>query len=215
MKLRTVRELKKRTTSLISLIMMALPVSAMAGLFGYQENERENLELFPQWLSVLERNIKQNAPEGDCKSRELNQCHVKKWISYLNEIKNHEAIRQLKEVNDFANKQPYILDIENYGIEDYWATPAEFLYNHGDCEDYAIIKMLSLKMLGFKMNNMKLVVLQDTNLRIPHAVLAVETINDTLILDNQIDEVISHKFILHYVPIYAINEARWWMFLPE
>lgn len=65
------------------------------------------------------------------------------------------------------------------------------------------------------MQGIRLVVLQDTNLRIPHAVLAVNTANDTLIMDNQVDEVISHKHILHYVPVYAVNEKKWWMFLPQ
>lgn len=185
-----------------------------AGLFGYQENERSNLELFPQWLSVLERHLKERVPEGDCESRKLDQCHLKNWMSFLKKIRKLPKLEQVYRVNQFANEHSYILDIENYGVEDYWATPREFLANNGDCEDYAITKMLSLKMLGFKMDNIRLVVLQDTNLRTPHAVLAVKTKNDTLILDNQINEVVSHKHILHYVPVYAVNEKKWWMFLP-
>jgi predicted transglutaminase-like cysteine proteinase len=122
---------------------------------------------------------------------------------------------QIKQVNRFANQQDYILDIENYGVEDYWATPKQFLYNNGDCEDYAITKMLTLKQLGFSMNNMRIVVLQDTNLRIPHAVLALNVKGDILIMDNQIEEVVSHRHIVHYVPIYSVNETRWWMHLPN
>lgn len=190
-------------------------LSAQSGLFGYQENERSNLDLFPQWLSVLERNIKQRTPEGNCETRRMDQCHLKNWLSFLNEIKRLPELEQVKKINYYANKHDYILDIDNYGMEDYWATPREFLYNNGDCEDYAITKMLSLKMLGFEMQHIRLVVLQDTNLRTPHAVLAINTRNDTLIMDNQIDEVVSHKHILHYVPVYALNENKWWMFLPE
>ena len=190
-------------------------VTAQSGLFGYQENERSNLDLFPQWLSVLERNIRQHTPEGNCESRRLDQCHLKNWLSFLKEIKSLPKLEQVKKINYYANKHDYILDIDNYGMEDYWATPREFLYNNGDCEDYAITKMLSLKMLNFEMQHIRLVVLQDTNLRTPHAVLAVDTRNDTLIMDNQIDEVVSHKHILHYVPVYALNENKWWMFLPQ
>jgi len=186
-----------------------------AGLFGYKENERKNLKMFPQWLSVLERNIKQNAPKGMCETNKLDQCHVKNWMRFLESIRHLPKTRQINEVNNYANQHDYILDIENYGVKDYWATPREFLYNNGDCEDYAITKMLSLKILGFNMSGIRLVVLQDTNLRIPHAVLALSTKNDILILDNQVDEVISHKHVLHYVPIYALNEKKWWMFLPE
>lgn len=196
-------------------ILCLLPLVAEAGLFGYQENERENLKLFPKWLSVLERSVKQNVPEGNCETRRLDKCHVRHWMQFLSSIRHLSKIEQVRQVNRYANKHEYILDIENYGIEDYWATPREFLYNNGDCEDYAITKMLSLKMLGFEMRNIRLVVLQDTNLRIPHAVLAINTRTDTLIMDNQIDEVVSHRHILHYVPVYALNEKKWWMFLPQ
>ncbi|MCW9047597.1 MAG: transglutaminase-like cysteine peptidase [Gammaproteobacteria bacterium] len=188
---------------------------AIGGLFGYQENERKSLQMFPQWLSVLERHIKQGAPKGNCETSKLDQCHVKNWMKFLESIRHLSKARQIKEVNLYANKHDYILDIENYGLKDYWATPREFLYNNGDCEDYAITKMLSLKILGFNMSGIRLVVLQDTNLRIPHAVLALNTKNDILIMDNQVDEVISHKHVLHYVPIYALNDKKWWMFLPQ
>ena len=197
------------------MILLSPPVTGASGLFGYQENIRTNLSLFPQWLSVLERNITQYTPDGNCETNRLDQCHLKKWQNFLMRIQSLPQREQLIAVNQFANEHEYILDIENYGIDDYWATPKEFLYNNGDCEDYAIIKMLSLKKLGFDMRKIRLVVLQDTNLRTPHAVLAVESPGDTLIMDNQVDEVISHKYIMHYVPVYAVNEKKWWMFLPQ
>ncbi len=188
---------------------------AGSSLFGYPAALQSNLQLFPQWLSVLERHLKNNIPEGHCQSRRLDSCHVKNWHSFLQRIKKLPKAEQIEQVNLFANQQNYILDIDNYKLEDYWATPKEFLYNSGDCEDYAITKMLSLKQLGFNTAAMRIVVLQDTNLRIPHAVLAINIKGDILILDNQIDEVISHKHIVHYTPIYALNEQYWWMFSPK
>jgi len=197
------------------LLFFFTPGNVSADLFGYKGNIRNKLDNFPQWLSVLERNIKQNAPLGKCETNKLDQCHVKNWMMYLESIRHLSKEKQINKVNFYANKHEYILDIENYGVNDFWATPGEFLYNSGDCEDYAITKMLSLKILGFDMRSVRLIVLQDTNLRVPHAVLAVNTKNDILIMDNQIDEVISHKHVLHYVPIYAVNENNWWMFLPK
>ncbi|MBO6784654.1 MAG: hypothetical protein JJ899_15470, partial [Alphaproteobacteria bacterium] len=55
------------------------------------------------------------------------------------------------------------------------------------------------------------VVLNDQNLKIPHAVLAVRNAGDELILDNQVDRVVSHRVIRHYRPIFSINEEAWWM----
>ena len=189
--------------------------TALAGLFGYQETQRNDMKIFPQWLSVLERQLKDNIPEGLCQTRVLDSCHFKQWQVFLDGLRPLPASEQIRRVNAYANQQAYVLDIENYGSEDYWATPRQFLYNNGDCEDYAIIKLFSLKQLGYDVARMRIVVLQDTNLRIPHAVLAVEYQGDTLILDNQVPEVISQRYIVHYVPIYAVNEQHWWMYLPQ
>lgn len=199
----------------LSVSLMLICQSSYADLFGYQATQRSNLKIFPQWLSVLERHIKTNIRENNCETRRLDSCHIKRWHGFLNSIKGKTAKEKINQVNNFANSQQYILDIENYGMEDYWAAPRQFLYNNGDCEDYVITKMLSLKYLGFKQEDMQLVVLQDTNLRIPHAVLAVRHNGDALIMDNQIEEVVSHRHIVHYVPIYSVNEDKWWMYLPN
>ena len=186
-----------------------------ADLFGYQQIKKQNLTLFPQWLSVLERHILNLKDANPCVAAKFNQCHLKQWQKFLNSIRHLEVKQQIKRVNKYANEKEYILDVENYGVADYWATPKEFLINNGDCEDYAIIKMLSMKWLGYDVDSMRVVVVQDTNLRIPHAVMAIENDNDILILDNQIEEVISHADIYHYVPVYSVNEKHWWMHVPN
>lgn len=194
---------------------VAAASGAASQLFGYQEIYKTDLSLFPQWLSVLERHIKLKTPQGSCESAQFNQCHLQQWQAFLAEIKPLASAEQIRRVNLYANEKRYVLDIENYGILDYWATPLEFLQHNGDCEDYAIFKMLSLKQLGYAVEDMRVVVVQDTNLRIPHAVMALSQHNDILILDNQIKQVISHKDIFHYVPVYSVNEKHWWMHLPN
>jgi predicted transglutaminase-like cysteine proteinase len=188
--------------------------SVPIGLFGYQEIQKQDLSLFPQWLSVLERHLLNVSAASSCQSTQFNQCHLKQWQAFLKSIKHLPAMSQIKLVNKYANQKEYILDIENYAVADFWATAKEFLVNSGDCEDYAIIKMLSMKWLGYDVNSMRVVVVQDTNLRVAHAVMAIKNNNDIYILDNQIEEVISHMDIFHYVPVYSINEDNWWMHLP-
>ena len=186
-----------------------------ARLFGYQEIKKQDLSLFPQWLSVLERHLLNIEDSGSCQSATFNRCHLREWQTFLSSIKNKPVSEQIKSVNRYANAKEYTLDIENYGLVDYWATPKEFLMNNGDCEDYAITKLFSLRWLGYPMDDLRIVVLQDTNLRIPHAVLAVADNNDIMIMDNQIHEVISHRDIVHYAPVYSINEQDWWIHLPN
>jgi predicted transglutaminase-like cysteine proteinase len=188
---------------------------ASNSLFGYRETIKTNMSLFPQWLSVLEQHIHEMTPEGQCDAKVFNRCHMREWLTFLESIQHLNEEQQIIKVNRYANEKEYVLDIENYGIEDYWATPKGFLQNNGDCEDYAIIKMLSLKLLGFNVETMRIVVVQDTNQRIAHAVMSLARRNDILILDNQIEEIISHRDIYHYVPVYSVNERNWWMHLPK
>jgi len=204
---------------LIAVICLVLWPAAEAAtfssrLFGYGETEQPDTQVFGQWIQMLERHLRMDIPEGDCTEKRLNRCHMRNWLAFLEGLRGRPRHQQLDAVNRYANRKEYILDIDNYGIEDYWAVPREFLYNNGDCEDYAITKLFSLLWLGVPIDDMRLVVLQDTNLRIPHAVLAVAENDDIMILDNQIQEVVSHHDIVHYAPVYSINEHHWWIHIP-
>lgn len=184
-------------------------------LFGYRQSQQADIKVFSQWVQVLERHILEDVSEDDCQARTFNRCHLNNWFAFLQRIRSLPRDKQLEKVNQYANNRPYILDIENYGLEDYWAIPRELLYNGGDCEDYAITKLFSLRWLGFPANELRIVVLQDTNLRIPHAVLAVARDQNIFILDNQVEEVIPHLKIVHYSPVYSINEKHWWIHTPN
>lgn len=184
-----------------------------ASLFGFREQQRESLDIFPQWISVLKRHAKDNLSDGDCSKPRL-ICHMAEWQQFLGTLKGQSARQQFAAVNAFANEKQYVLDINIYGVPDYWAIPREFLYNDGDCEDFAILKYMSLRQLGFSADMMRVVVLQDTNLRAAHAVLALYTDDDILILDNQAQQIVTHRNIVHYVPIFSVNEKHWWMHTP-
>lgn len=187
---------------------------AFSGLFGYRAMEQNGLAHLPQWLSVLERHILEDAPEGNCSEGVLTKCHLRRWFEFLESIRGLSREEQIFQVNRYANKKEYVLDLNNYGREDYWAIAREFLYNGGDCEDYAITKFFSLKWLGYSSDEIRIVILQDTNLRTPHAVLAVSSGRDAVILDNQSGETRSHTRIVHYIPLFSLNETAWWLHLP-
>jgi predicted transglutaminase-like cysteine proteinase len=194
---------------------LSFAATGFTDLFGYTAEPQQNLDYLPQWLAALERHLLQDVPEGDCSEASFNRCHLQHWLAYLAAIKSKPALEQIDAVNLYANKKEYILDMTNYGTQDYWAIAREFLYNGGDCEDYAITKFFSLRWLGFDTDTLRIVILQDTNLRIAHAVLAVSYGNDILILDNQTQQVVSHAAIAHYLPLYSVNEKTWWLHLPR
>lgn len=194
------------------LLLPQVPVVEAVGIFGFKENKHASLKPFPKWRKVL--NSYKSLP-GDCTTGRLNACAYKKWEELIEGLKDKPKQVQLERINTYMNLYRYILDPINWGVKDYWEIPKEFFGRFGDCEDYAIVKYFSLRALGWKASDMKIVVLQDLNLRVAHAILAVKFNEKEVILDNQIGLVVDSKRIRHYRPIYAVNEQGWWRYKPN
>lgn len=181
-------------------------------LFGTGEIKSKNLKKFNKWTSVLDRYAVEVKDElKKCTLTATNKCLVTKWRIYLKKLKDKTPRQQVELVNKYINKWLYIIDPANYNKKDYWATPKQFYSRNGDCEDYAIAKYASLVHLGFDKSQMRIVVLQDLNLRVGHAVLVVYLDGQPLILDNQISKVVNADRIKHYKPIFSLNETNWWL----
>jgi predicted transglutaminase-like cysteine proteinase len=210
---------RRAFSTLVYVITLLAPIGAAHAfpedLFGYRQSPQVALRTFPLWIDALERHVREDLPNGSCDELRMNRCHLEQWLKFLDGVKGLPVREQLRAINRFANTKPYVLDIDNYGVEDYWAISREFLATGGDCEDYAITKLFSLRWLGYPREDLRLVVVQDTNLRVPHAVLAVAADKDILILDNQVPEIISHHAIAHYAPVYSMTDQSWWIHLPQ
>ncbi len=175
-----------------------------APLFGTTEKASTNIDPFTKWSGMFRR---LDAAMSDSSSQRV----VSEWKQNLESMRGLPLEQMAARVNDLANSQDYINDSRNWGTSDYWATPVEFLTRGGDCEDFAIAKYVSLRALGVPENRLRITILQDMQKNIPHAVLAVYTDNDVLILDNQIKSVRSSSSISHYKPIFSINRTAWWL----
>ena len=181
-------------------------------LFGSREVQSNKLFLFPKWRGALSRHFNEaKLADAPCTATAFNRCHLRQWKKFLRGLGGIDRISQVKAVNHFFNRHPYIIDPKNYGVPDYWATPFQFLTRDGDCEDYAITKYFSLRSLGFPAESMRIVVLQDLNLNTAHAILVVYMGKKALVLDNQVTTVVDANSIYHYRPIYSINEQHWWL----
>ena len=183
--------------------------------FNTHEVERANLTPFPKWTGMLERHLRETRTiPGSCHPTPITRCRWEEWMAFLQSIRDRDFAAQMDAVNRYMNQHKYVLDIVNWGVEDYWATPYEFLRVNGDCEDFAIAKFISLRLLGHVADNMRVVVLQDLNLRTPHAVLVVQREGHYWVLDNQIPQVVDSTTIRHYRPIYSVDEKHWWLHKP-
>lgn len=187
-------------------------------LFGSREIKSTNMASFSKWTDMwrkynLPRTVADRPRDETLRCRGMDRvnCNRDDWEAFIVAAAGKPERQLLDEVNAYMNRSPYIVDPVNWGVPDYWATPDEFFLKDGDCEDYAISKYVTLKRLGVDPETMRLVILQDENLRAAHAVLAVALGDDVYILDNQVDSVLSHTQILHYRPVYSINESAWWL----
>lgn len=192
----------------------AAAVTAEPSFFNTKEIKSTNMAPFKKWTAAVERyseeKTKAGKIAGDCKSSQFNRCHYERWLKFLVSLKGKSKAEQVKAVNDFMNKAKYITDQSNWGQKDYWEAPGEFIARFGDCEDYAIAKFMSLALLGFSDDEMRIVAVKDLNLKVGHAILVVFLDGKPYVLDNQIKQVIAADKVHHYQPVYSINMHAWW-----
>jgi len=179
--------------------------------FGSTEVENSRIDAFTKWTGMLARYHADEIKDAvKCSPTPVFPCFHADWLKLLAALKDKPVKQQLDTINRTMNRSPYVTDPVNWGVPDYWATPDQFFRKDGDCEDYAIAKYLSLRQLGFAADRLRIVVLQDLNLGVPHAVLIVFVKGRAMLLDNQISDVIPASAVHHYRPIYSINEKAWW-----
>ncbi len=185
-------------------------------IFRSSEVRSTNLRPFPKWTGVLERYFDEiDLPKGSCTGTSFNQCYLQDWKKFLDGLAGADPMFQLDQVNNYMNQAKYITDPRNYTLKDYWATPRQFFNQDGDCEDYAIAKFMSLRALGWDNEHMRIVVVQDLNLRIPHAILVAYKDGAAWVLDNQVEQLITADRIRHYRPFFSMNEDSWWLHRPK
>lgn len=79
-----------------------------------------------------------------------------------------------------------VRDERRFGVADQWSSPLETIGDGvGDCEDYAILKLLALKEAGFANDDLKLLIVHDAATRSDHALAAARLDGRWLLLDNR------------------------------
>jgi predicted transglutaminase-like cysteine proteinase len=174
-------------------------------LFGSYEFHSSKVTRFAHWVEMLKR---LRAGSAGCNTV---TCTADGWDSLVARLKGKPLGLQLHEVNELINARPYVLDKDNWSDPDYWATPYEFLKKSGDCEDFAIAKYMALKAVGVPVENMRVVVMWDSESSSGHAALVIYAGNEALLLDNLISSVVRADTVSHYRAIYSINETGWWL----
>lgn len=136
------------------------------------------------------------------------------WETLANSTSVSEELEKLQVVNDFFNQAKFVADQEQWGREDYWATPVELLAaNAGDCEDYSIAKYFTLKEMGVSEEKLKITYVKALKLNQAHMVLAYyETPEaEPLILDNLDKSIKPATQRPDLLPVYSFNGEGLWL----
>ncbi len=140
------------------------------------------------------------------------------WHAMLEDADGRLENTKLIQVNAFFNQIPNKSDNAVWGTGDYWATPVELLAaNAGDCDDFAIAKYFSLRMLGFSEDRLRLAYVRHygvgKTLKVtPHLVLIYYDTagTDPWVLDNLIPEIKPASQRRDLVAVYTFNASGMW-----
>ncbi len=139
------------------------------------------------------------------------------WQKLTTENKNLDEKKKLEAVNTYFNLLEYAKDINHWGIDDYWATPLEFIVSGaGDCEDFAVAKYFTLLELGVPDEKLlimyvKLKQYSEVYNQAHMVLLYYETPQSVpLVLDNINKEILPADQRQDLKPIYGFNGTGLW-----
>lgn len=122
-----------------------------------------------------------------------------------------DRLSQLAAVERFVNGWPYRTDMAAYGQEDHYATPLELMrHAGGDCEDFAIMKYVTLERLGWCKQHLRGGVVYDKVGAEMHFVLTALFDGTIHVLDNQQARLHSASDVVRYHPLLSVNRLGKW-----
>jgi len=136
------------------------------------------------------------------------------WEDLIYQDKSPPDREKLEKVNHFFNSRiEFVSDIDLWGVQDYWATPIEFLCKKaGDCEDFAIAKFFTLKAMGVAEEKLNITYVKALQYNIAHMVLTYysEPGAEPLVLDNLVDSINPASKRTDLLPVFSFNGAGLW-----
>ena len=144
--------------------------------------------------------------------------NVVAWRKLIDDVSALPENDKLNKVNTFFNRRIlYKSDLEVYKVEDYWATPLEFMgHGAGDCEDFSISKYMTLRILGVPNERLRLIYVRYQSGGAPpiaHMVLGyyAEPAEEPVILDNMVTSIRPASMRPDLSPVYSFNSDGLWV----
>ncbi|PIT01952.1 hypothetical protein TSA1_15105 [Bradyrhizobium nitroreducens] len=183
--------------------------SAGQGPFGMSTFRAPDGLLWTKWRDVAARIDVEAGLIDDCRSDDggCPSAAARKFLAIMRAASDPDIRTRVEAVNTRVNRAiRYVSDMQQHGVVDLWSSPLESLAaGVGDCEDYAIAKRALLLAVGVPETDMQLLLVQDTVVRQPHAVLGVRIDGRWSVLDNRNSEIIETSELPHLLPLFAID----------
>ncbi|MDE2375887.1 transglutaminase-like cysteine peptidase [Bradyrhizobium sp.] len=132
-----------------------------------------------------------------------------KLLAIVDQARAREGRARLGETNRAINLaiRP-ASDFAQYGEEDVWSPPlVTFARGAGDCEDYAIAKLVALRLAGVAPEDLRIVVVRDVLQGEEHAVTAARLDGHWLMLDNRRMAMVEDDNARGYQPRFVLYQS--------
>ena len=132
---------------------------------------------------------------------------AKSFLAVIDRAAARNGWARIAEINRAINLTiKSVDDMTQYGVRDLWASPLmTFTSGTGDCEDYAIAKYVALHEIGFRDEDLRLVIVHDRVAKEDHAVTAVRYDNRWQILDNKTLDIRQDERIAQFDVLFVID----------
>jgi predicted transglutaminase-like cysteine proteinase len=178
--------------------------------FGLYTSTLSAGALREKWLGV-ERKLGDERVQLALCDGDRDRCVSAAALQLLAIVDNARAVEgraRLGEINRAINLaiRP-MSDLAQWGEIDVWSSPlVTFTYGAGDCEDYAIAKLVALRQAGISPDDLRIVIMRDTISGEDHAVAAARLDGHWLTLDNRRMAMVEDAYIRNYRPLFVIDQ---------
>lgn len=177
--------------------------------FGLPMSAALPADLPAKWQELQSRILADEKVLAACRADE-SACSkaARRFLSFVDLAREREGRARLGWVNRAVNLsiRP-VSDLDQYGYPDYWASPLQALGSGaGDCEDYAIVKYVALRDMGFDPSDLRFVIVRDMARQTDHAVVTVRDGPDWLILDNRTMLILNAEDARQYQPLFSLDQ---------
>jgi predicted transglutaminase-like cysteine proteinase len=184
--------------------------SAGDGPFGLIRLPAPEGQMWRKWRRVQQQIRMESEVLALCRA---NPAHcpsepARRFVTMIETAAARQGRARLGEINRAINLaiRP-MSDLAQYGVVDLWTSPlATLATGAGDCEDYAIAKYVALREAGLDNEDLRLLIVRDTNLREDHAVVAARLDGRWVVLDNRRLVLLEDIQLQHYVPTFEIDD---------